>query len=136
MTRTATSPILHLIRRGAQDRRLKDLPDHELLGCFLTGQDKGAFDALLRRHGSMVLNVCRSLLRNVRKWPSESEGVVFVEHEATLLGCWNGSHKSPSIGDLTLFLIHHFPPFSPLLPSSLPPTLPHALTRTKPPLRV
>jgi RNA polymerase sigma factor (sigma-70 family) len=64
MTRTATSPILHLIRRVVEDRRLKDLPDQELLRCFLAGHDKAAFDALLRRHGSMVLDVCRNVLRN------------------------------------------------------------------------
>jgi DNA-directed RNA polymerase specialized sigma24 family protein len=63
MTRTA-SPILHLIRRVAEDRRLKDLPDQELLRSFLMKQDKAAFDALLRRHGAMVLDVCRSVLRN------------------------------------------------------------------------
>jgi hypothetical protein len=63
MTRTA-SPILHLIRRVAEDQRLKDLPDQELLQRFLAGHDKTAFDALLRRHGSMVLDVCRNVLAN------------------------------------------------------------------------
>jgi RNA polymerase sigma factor (sigma-70 family) len=64
MTRTAASPILHLIRRVAEDQRLKDLPDQELLRHFLTGHDKAAFDALLRRHGPMVLAVCGNVLGN------------------------------------------------------------------------
>jgi RNA polymerase sigma factor (sigma-70 family) len=64
MTRTAASPILHLIRRVAEDQRLKDLPDSELLRRFVTGQDQAAFEALLRRHGSMVLDVCRNVQRD------------------------------------------------------------------------
>jgi hypothetical protein len=57
MTRTAASPILHLIRRVVEDQRLKGLPDQELLRCFLAERDQAAFDALLRRHGSMVLRI-------------------------------------------------------------------------------
>jgi RNA polymerase sigma factor (sigma-70 family) len=64
MTRTAASPILHLIRRVVEDQRLKDLPDQELLRCFLAERDQAAFDALLRRHGSMVFDVCRNVLGN------------------------------------------------------------------------
>jgi RNA polymerase sigma factor (sigma-70 family) len=64
MTRAAASPILHLIRRVVEDRRLKDLPDQELLRHFLAKHDQAAFDALLRRHGSMVLDVCRNVLGN------------------------------------------------------------------------
>jgi RNA polymerase sigma factor (sigma-70 family) len=64
MTRTAASPILHLIRRVVEDQRLKDLPDQELLRCFLAERDQAAFEALLRRHGSMVFDVCRNVLGN------------------------------------------------------------------------
>ena len=64
MTRTATSPILHLIRRVVEAYALKDLADQELLRRFLTDHDKEAFNALLRRHGSMVLDVCRNVLGN------------------------------------------------------------------------
>jgi cytochrome c peroxidase len=64
MTRTAGSPILHVIRRVVEDQRLKELPDQELLRRFSTGRDEAAFAALLRRHGSMVLDLCRNLLGN------------------------------------------------------------------------
>jgi RNA polymerase sigma factor (sigma-70 family) len=64
MTRTGTSPILHLIRRVVEAHGLKDLADQELLRRFLTDRDKEAFNALLRRHGSMVLDVCRNVLGN------------------------------------------------------------------------
>jgi RNA polymerase sigma factor (sigma-70 family) len=37
--------------------------DGELLRAFASGQDPGAFTALVRRHGPLVLAVCRRLLR-------------------------------------------------------------------------
>jgi RNA polymerase sigma factor (sigma-70 family) len=64
MTRTAASPILGLIRRVVEDQRVKALPDEELLRRFSTRHDEAAFAALLRRHGSMVLDLCRNMLRN------------------------------------------------------------------------
>jgi DNA-directed RNA polymerase specialized sigma24 family protein len=64
MTNTTAGPILHLIRRLATDQRLRELPDQELLGRFSSGRDEAAFSALLRRHGSMVLDVCRNILGN------------------------------------------------------------------------
>src|SRR5262249_8370875 len=39
------------------------LPDGQLLEGFLVRHDEAAFEALLRRHGPMVLGVCRRGLR-------------------------------------------------------------------------
>jgi RNA polymerase sigma factor (sigma-70 family) len=64
MAKTASSPILQLIRRVSGDPRVKDSPDQELLRRFLGERDEAAFEALLRRHGPMVLDVCRSVLSN------------------------------------------------------------------------
>ena len=64
MSKTAAGPILHLIRRLVEDQRLKELPDQELLRRFSSGRDEAAFSALLRRHGPMVLDICRNMLRN------------------------------------------------------------------------
>ncbi|MCI0461412.1 MAG: sigma-70 family RNA polymerase sigma factor [Gemmataceae bacterium] len=64
MARTAPSPILQLIRRAHRDPRAKDSPDQGLLRQFLGERDEAAFEALLRRHGPMVLDVCRSVLGN------------------------------------------------------------------------
>src|SRR5438309_1991845 len=41
-----------------------DLTDAQLLDCFIARQENAAFEALVRRHGPMVLGVCRRLLRN------------------------------------------------------------------------
>ncbi len=64
MAKTTSSPILQFIRRVYSDPRVKDSPDQELLRRFLGERDETAFDALLRRHGPMVLDVCRGVLVN------------------------------------------------------------------------
>jgi RNA polymerase sigma factor (sigma-70 family) len=39
-------------------------PDSELLERFISARDEGAFAELVRRHGPMVLSVCRGVLRH------------------------------------------------------------------------
>jgi RNA polymerase sigma factor (sigma-70 family) len=41
-----------------------DRADGELLECFISQRNEAAFAALLRRHGPMVLGVCRRILRD------------------------------------------------------------------------
>src|SRR5262249_55132640 len=43
---------------------LRGQPDRELLECFLSRRDEAAFEAMVRRHGPMVLGVCRRVLGN------------------------------------------------------------------------
>src|SRR5690349_21426934 len=40
------------------------LPDRQLLERYALGRDEAAFGALVRRHGPMVLGVCRRVLRD------------------------------------------------------------------------
>src|SRR5215472_6015997 len=40
--------------------------DRELLDCFVQRRDDAAFAALVRRHGPMVLSVCRRVLRHAQ----------------------------------------------------------------------
>jgi RNA polymerase sigma factor (sigma-70 family) len=63
----ATGPfgiVVGHLRRAALLQGGADLTDGELLECFLARRDEAAFAALLRRHGPMVLGVCRRVLRN------------------------------------------------------------------------
>ena len=64
MVKAAASPTLELIRRAVEDQRVRELPDQELLQRFHAQQDQVAFHAVLRRHGPMVLDVCRGVLGN------------------------------------------------------------------------
>src|SRR4051794_26180955 len=56
----ALPPVLDQLRRAA--RPPADVPDGELLTRFVRHRDEGAFAALVRRHGPMVLAVCRRTL--------------------------------------------------------------------------
>jgi RNA polymerase sigma-70 factor (ECF subfamily) len=51
---------LRTVRRAEKDR----LSDAQLLVGFLEARDDAAFEVLLRRHGPMVLGVCRRVLGN------------------------------------------------------------------------
>jgi RNA polymerase sigma factor (sigma-70 family) len=52
--------VFRLLCRAATD----DLGDGELLERYIAGRDEASFEALLRRHGPMVLGVCRRILGN------------------------------------------------------------------------
>jgi RNA polymerase sigma factor (sigma-70 family) len=53
--------VLRQLRR-AESRDDDGLPDAELLGRFLVRRDRDALAVLVRRHGPMVLGVCRRVL--------------------------------------------------------------------------
>jgi RNA polymerase sigma factor (sigma-70 family) len=52
--------LIQQLRRAG----LGSLTDQELLDALVTRNDEAAFEALLRRHGPMVLAVCRRVLRH------------------------------------------------------------------------
>jgi RNA polymerase sigma factor (sigma-70 family) len=59
----ATAPtLLRHLRRALLRRDVDHLTDGQLLDCFLARREEAAFEALLRRHGPMVLGVCRRVL--------------------------------------------------------------------------
>jgi cytochrome c peroxidase len=64
MARAVSSSILQLIRRLGEDERVRQLSDRHLLQQYSDHRDEAAFGTLLRRHGSMVLDVCRGVLSN------------------------------------------------------------------------
>jgi cytochrome c peroxidase len=62
MAKAEPSPILRSIRRLVEDEGTRRLSDQHLLRQFCDQRDEAAFGALLRRHGPMVLDVCRGAL--------------------------------------------------------------------------
>jgi RNA polymerase sigma factor (sigma-70 family) len=64
MATNTLSRVLQQLRRAALARDGAGPTDGELLGRYLAGRDETAFEALVRRHGPMVLGVCQRLLGN------------------------------------------------------------------------
>ena len=62
--RTISEAVGHLCA-CARAGTLADLPDGQLLERFADHREEAAFAALLLRHGSMVLHVCRRVLGSV-----------------------------------------------------------------------
>jgi cytochrome c peroxidase len=62
MARGDSSRIMQTIRRLVEDESARQLSDQILLRRFSRHADQAAFETLLRRHGPMVLNVCRGVL--------------------------------------------------------------------------
>src|SRR3954464_5391701 len=87
--------VVEFIHGLAVDPDLASQTDNELLKRFLANRDANAFEALVRRHGPMVLALCRRILRN----PQDAEDafqaafLVLVREAASiarpeLLGNW------------------------------------------------
>jgi RNA polymerase sigma factor (sigma-70 family) len=64
VSKTVAHPLVGFLRKVAEDEHCRDLPDAELLRQCRAGRDEAAFRTLLRRHGPMVLDVCRNILGN------------------------------------------------------------------------
>jgi RNA polymerase sigma factor (sigma-70 family) len=60
MTNAILNPVVHRLRSLATS----ELTDRQLLERFAAGQEEQAFALLVRRHGPLVLGVCRRLLRH------------------------------------------------------------------------
>src|SRR5262245_23671029 len=66
MADSPLSQVLRQLRRHALLNGEDALTDRELLDKFAEQSDAAAFETLVRRHGPMVLGVCRRVLRDAR----------------------------------------------------------------------
>ena len=79
---------LRQIKRLFAEGVISGLPDRRLLDLFIEERDADAFEALVARHGPMVLSVCRGILRD----PSDVEDafqatfLVLVKKARTIRG--------------------------------------------------
>jgi RNA polymerase sigma factor (sigma-70 family) len=64
MSSAQLGAVLQHLRRMKAVQSQSVTPDRELLQGFLLRRDEAAFAELVRRHGPMVLNVCRGVLHN------------------------------------------------------------------------
>lgn len=66
MTAKHLSKALQHLRRVLRPPGSSDLTDGQLLARFVSSRDEAAFNELVRRHGPMVLGVCRRILRHTQ----------------------------------------------------------------------
>jgi RNA polymerase sigma factor (sigma-70 family) len=90
-----TSKVLQQLRTALLRQGAGSLSDGQLLEYFLAQRDEAAFEALVRRHGPMVLGVCRRIIGNVHDAEDAFQAtfLVFVRKAASLrqrelLGNW------------------------------------------------
>jgi RNA polymerase sigma factor (sigma-70 family) len=65
MTTMQVEPIARCLRQIEAAQLAADLSDRQLLERYTGRRDEAAFAALVRRHGAVVLGVCRRVLRDV-----------------------------------------------------------------------
>ena len=64
MSTSRANGVLRCIRKVAAAQCALNLPDGDLLQGFIKRRDEAAFATLVRRHGPMVLSLCRRILGN------------------------------------------------------------------------
>ena len=62
MLKTPMRELVGTLRREVLRREINEITDSELLGRFVARRDEVAFEALVQRHGAMVLGVCRRVV--------------------------------------------------------------------------
>ena len=86
---------LNCLMRHLRHTALLGLADQDLLDAFVSRHEEAAFEALLKRHGPMVLAVCRRVLGNAHDVEDAFQAVFLVLvrkaasiHRRELLGNW------------------------------------------------
>src|SRR5262245_26701580 len=66
MPASVMSQVVRHLRGALAHRDIAELSDGQLLALYVERRDDATFEGLVRRHGAMVLGVCRRLLRHVQ----------------------------------------------------------------------
>jgi DNA-directed RNA polymerase specialized sigma24 family protein len=95
MPRATLDDVIHFLHRVCTTGQQEALTDGQLIERFAKNQDQAAFSCLVRRHGSMVLGVCRRVLgdAHLAEDAFQATFLVLVRRAATLnkskpLGGW------------------------------------------------
>src|ERR1700730_7668288 len=75
---TKLSTVIHHLRRAMVSGDRNAFSDAQLVECFLSGRDEAAFEELVRRHGPMVLGLCRRILKDGHDSEDAFQATFFV----------------------------------------------------------
>src|SRR4051812_42548038 len=64
MATSSLSAVIERLRRLVLARETSNLSDEQLLESFVNLRQELAFEAIVRRHGTMVMGVCKRILRD------------------------------------------------------------------------
>jgi RNA polymerase sigma factor (sigma-70 family) len=78
MTTKQLSKALQHLRRILHSSAEGGMTDGQLLARFVASRDEAAFNELVRRHGPMVLGVCRRILRHTQDAEDAFQAAFFV----------------------------------------------------------
>jgi RNA polymerase sigma factor (sigma-70 family) len=78
MAASGVGPIIRHLRRTVLRHDRAGMTDGQLLEDFITHRDEAAFEALVRRHGPMVLGVCRRVLHHPQDAEDASQAAFLV----------------------------------------------------------
>lgn len=94
--------LLQNIRRVIDRDQVKTLTDEELVERFSSGKEQVAFEALVQRHGPLVLGVCRRILGNAEDVEDAFQAIfVVLAHKSASL------HKRRSVGSWLYTIAYH-----------------------------
>jgi RNA polymerase sigma factor (sigma-70 family) len=101
MSTAQVGAALRHLRRLTADRGDEQQPDRQLLQRFAASGNQDAFAALLRRHGPMVLGVCRSVLHDLHDAEDAFQAAFLVLAQKA------GSVRQESVGGYLYRVAYH-----------------------------
>jgi RNA polymerase sigma factor (sigma-70 family) len=95
MSPSQLDSVLRAVRHAAGGEGVREQTDGQLLRRFVAAKDETAYAELMRRHGGMVLRVCRRVLHNAHDAEDAFQATFLtLAHKAASiskersLGCW------------------------------------------------